>query len=213
MVLPDWMRWLILMMLLLLLLIIPIFMAQAATNRERRRARLQINLLKTREQSLLMQVQQLDAQLKKLTNKNPAAEDEPLENGKKVFISYSSNDYEIAKPLRDLLQQNQIPCFMAPESIPAGSNYTKEIPDAICNCFAMVVLLSQSAQDSLWVPKEINMALDENVPVIPFLVDINNPNRQFRFMLGQCQYIQSIKDPNSAKHELISRLKHLQSID
>ena len=130
-----------------------------------------------------------------------------------VFISYSSIDQLQAETVRGVLEKNGIPCWMAPRDIPGGSNYTKEIPDAICNCFAMVVLLSQSAQDSLWVPKEINMALDENVPVIPFLVDINNPNRQFRFMLGQCQYIQSIKDPNSAKHELISRLKHLQSID
>jgi len=48
-----------------------------------------------------------------------------------VFISYSSKEYETANIVRQTLKSNKIKCWMAPESIPAGSNYSREIPKGI----------------------------------------------------------------------------------
>lgn len=208
---PQWFRWLILILIMLCLICVIYSITQVFITRQKRRARLHINLLETKEQMLLDRIADLERQLAALRNTSIPAQEDEMIYGKKVFISYSSKDYAIANAVRELLKQHKIPSFMAPESIPAGSNYTQEIPEAIGACFAMVVLLSQSAQESKWVPKEIDMALEDNVPVIPFLVDINKPNRQFRFMLGQCQYIHPREDANNANQELIARLKHLQA--
>ena len=66
---------------------------------------------------------------------------------RQVFISYSSKDYSQALSVRNVLEQNGITCWMAPESIPGGSNYTKEIPIAIRECQAFVLMLSANAQN------------------------------------------------------------------
>ena len=59
-----------------------------------------------------------------------------------VFISYKSEDYQQADWLRSVLEQNGISCWMAPASIPGGSNYAKEIPRAIENCRVFVLVLA-----------------------------------------------------------------------
>lgn len=53
-----------------------------------------------------------------------------------IFISYSSRDYNTAETIRKVLENNGIECWMAPESIPMGSDYAREIPDAIEKCSA-----------------------------------------------------------------------------
>ena len=42
-----------------------------------------------------------------------------------IFISYSSKEYSSAKKIKEYLDSNDISCWMAPDSIPEGSNYTK----------------------------------------------------------------------------------------
>ncbi len=39
-----------------------------------------------------------------------------------VFISYSSDEYDKALPLKQMLERNDIDCWMAPDSIPSGSD-------------------------------------------------------------------------------------------
>ena len=48
-----------------------------------------------------------------------------------VFISYSSVEYATALQIRSALESNRIDCWMAPESIPPGSDYADEIQGAI----------------------------------------------------------------------------------
>ena len=47
-----------------------------------------------------------------------------------IFISYSSKEYEEAHRLKTVIENNGIPCWMAPRSIPVGSDYSSEIPTA-----------------------------------------------------------------------------------
>ena len=75
-----------------------------------------------------------------------------------VFISYSSRDYEQAQKLRIRLEQDGITCWMAPENIRAGQDYASEIPAAIANCSVFLLLLTDNAQRSTWVPKELDTA-------------------------------------------------------
>ena len=78
---------------------------------------------------------------------------------------------------------------MAPNSISPGSNYTKEIPTAISNSNAVVLILSKFAQESNWVPKEIDSAINKGVKIIPLQIDDKPLNGRFGFMLSQSQRI------------------------
>ena len=72
---------------------------------------------------------------------------------KEVFISYKAEEYNEAMAVKQVLEANGISCWMAPESISGGSNYASEIPRAIRECTVFVLILSEQAQKSRWVPK------------------------------------------------------------
>ena len=65
-----------------------------------------------------------------------------------VFISYSSQNKADADAIRALLEKNGIRVWMAPDSIPPGSNYMSEITPAIENCGYFLLLLSEDSEKS-----------------------------------------------------------------
>jgi len=101
-----------------------------------------------------------------------------------VFISYKSDEYAEASWLRQVLEKNSISCWIAPESIPGGSNYGREIPMAIRNCRVFVLVLSNKAQKSIWISKEINMALNTGKIIMPFTIENCELHKEFNFYFG-----------------------------
>lgn len=104
-----------------------------------------------------------------------------------VFISYSSKDYETASKIRAILTSNNIECWMAPESIPAGGDYAKDIPQAIGMSDIFLVIVSQSSQESVWVPKELDLAITLRKNIIPVHTDNSDWIDAFRFRLSNVQ--------------------------
>lgn len=86
-----------------------------------------------------------------------------------IFISYSSIDTEQAQALRARLERDGLSCWMAPEDIRAGQDYASEIPAAIANCDVFLLFLTDNAQRSTWVPKELDTAINLSRTVIPFV--------------------------------------------
>jgi len=101
-----------------------------------------------------------------------------------VFISYSTRETGKAEAVRNILEKNGIVCWMAPRDIPAGSNYTEEIPAAIRGCQVFLLILSQNAQKSTWVPRELETAVNCGKVIIPFMVEDFQLNDEFNFLLG-----------------------------
>lgn len=105
-----------------------------------------------------------------------------------VFISYSSIERRQAYAIRSFLKEKGIVCWMAPESIPAGSNYTREIPVAIRNCTVFLLILSENSQKSPWVLRELDGAINQNKYVLPYLLDEAPMADEFQFLLTGCQW-------------------------
>ena len=89
---------------------------------------------------------------------------------KELFISYKSQDFDQANWLKTVLETNGISFWMAPASIPGGSNYAKEIPLAIENCRVFVLVMTRNCQNSIWIPKELDRALNCRKPVMPIVL-------------------------------------------
>lgn len=128
---------------------------------------------------------------------------EILDHGKKsspdVFISYSSRQLKEATVIRDALLQVGISCWMAPDSIPKGSQYWKEIPIALANTKVLVLLLTPDAESSLWVPKELNTAIENRNVIIPFQ-PFDYPNgTAFRFILSDIQILRAWEFPEETR--------------
>ena len=101
---------------------------------------------------------------------------------------------------------------MAPESIPAGSNYTKEIPYGILYSKIAVLILSKDAIRSVWVNQEVSYLINANHIVIPYLVDnldITSETIQepFSEVISQHQPITHMGDSDSLNN-LLSAVQH-----
>lgn len=126
-----------------------------------------------------------------------------------VFISYSSREIEIANQLKYILETNGVPCWMAPQSIPAGSDYGKEIPKAIEKCKAFLLLLSDASQNSNWVPKEVGRAIGKGKIVVPFQIDNAAISDAFDFYLTNSQRISAYNRMSDAYQEVVKCLQDI----
>ena len=131
---------------------------------------------------------------------------------KEIFISYSSNDLIQAETVRNVLEKNGLSCWMAPRDIPGGSNYTKEIPIAIRNCKVFVLILSDSAQNSHWVLKELDSAVNCGKVILPFMLEDCALNDEFNFLLTGAQRYSAYQKKAEAMETLIGRIRGILDV-
>ena len=115
-----------------------------------------------------------------------------------VFISYKVEEFTEAKRIKSHLEANDIPCWMAPMSIRGGMSYAQEIPPAIQNCCAFVLILSQKAQESKWVPRELDQAINCNKVILPYMTENCPLKSDFSFYLTNVQRYEAFREPEEA---------------
>lgn len=101
-----------------------------------------------------------------------------------VFISYSSKNQPSVDAMRALLRKYHIDHWIAPDDIPAGSKYAKVIGQAIKNCTCMLLLLTEDAQNSPWVPKEVERAINYKKPILPVQLEDLQLNEEFEMYIS-----------------------------
>lgn len=123
-----------------------------------------------------------------------------------VFISYSSGEYDKVIPIKKHLESEGISCWMAPDSIPGGSSYAAEIEAAIRSCDAFVLFLSESAQNSPWVTKELDRALNAGKRVLPYVMESITLNADFSFYLTNVQWYTAFADEKKALNTMTNEI-------
>lgn len=129
-----------------------------------------------------------------------------------VFISYKAEEYEEANNVRIILEKNGISCWMAPESIKGGLSYAIEIPKAIKECRIFVVILSEKAQNSKWVPREIDQAINYNKIIMPFAIENCPLKDEFNFYLTNVQRFEAYKNKSLAIEKMVSEIKAILNV-
>jgi len=86
-----------------------------------------------------------------------------------VFISYASEDRELAREVRSRLSNAQKQGWLDSTSIIIGGDYRQEIDKAIRTAAAVVVLLTPHSVRSQYVTYEWAFALGAGVPVLPLM--------------------------------------------
>ncbi len=90
---------------------------------------------------------------------------------KRIFISHSSKDHDTAALICDALEKNGLLCWIAPRDIPYGKEWAGEIAKAIENSSAFLFLSSGNSNASGQVSREIQLAIENEVPIIPIRLD------------------------------------------
>ena len=109
-----------------------------------------------------------------------------------AFISYSTRDLVVARQVKELLERPGCSAFLAEYSVAAGDPLDETITAAIERCDVFILLWSQNAKDSEWVPQEIGIAKAQKKPIIP--VSLHKDAVPSGFLKGT-KYLPLYKNP------------------
>lgn len=117
-----------------------------------------------------------------------------------AFISYSTKNQATADAMRELLKMHNIDTWMAPNDIPVGSKYAQVIGQAVKNCTCLLLLLSDDSQNSPWVAKEVERAINYRKTILPVQLEDIQLNDEFEMYISTDQIIAIRKlDENAAE--------------
>lgn len=123
-----------------------------------------------------------------------------------IFISYKAEEFDEANSVKTALEENGISCWMAPMSIKGGLSYASEIPKAIRNCKVFVLVLSEKAQSSNWIPRELDQAINENKIIMPFMIENCPLQDEFAFYLSNVQRYNAYENKGNAIEKMICEI-------
>ena len=121
----------------------------------------------------------------------------PKKNAPEVFISYSSQNQDVADMLVNTAKINGINCWIASSSIEAGS-YAKQIVQGIKEARVFVVIVSESAILSPHVKNELDIAtsrIKDGLIIMPFKIDDSELDDECRYYLGRQEFFMGEKPP------------------
>lgn len=90
--------------------------------------------------------------------------------GYSAFISHASEDREIAETIVSELESKGLSCWIAPRNVRIGHEYPKEIIHGIERSKCFVLVVSDSANESGHVSRELERACSRGKPIYPVRV-------------------------------------------
>ena len=109
---------------------------------------------------------------------------------RRLFISYASQDAELAQKACSALESAGFRCWMAPRDVKPGAQYADAIIRAINEAQAVVLVLSASAVASSHVCREVERAASKRKQIIAFRLDAAPLNPALEYFLSESQWIE-----------------------
>ena len=100
-----------------------------------------------------------------------------------VFISHSSLDSHIAFMLCKALEKQEFKCWIAPRNVKVGLPYAESIVDGIENSKTLIILFSTNANNSSGVLKELEVANNSQIPIVPIRIEDIFPTKSMKFYI------------------------------
>ena len=120
-----------------------------------------------------------------------------------VFFSYSTKDKPIADAIVASLEQNNIRCWYAPRDIKPSDDWGKAITNAIEHSKVFLLIFSGNSNRSQRVLDELNLAISQEIPVLPFRIENLEPDGAMKLHLSSRHWLDAY-DPSWENH--ISKL-------
>ena len=126
-----------------------------------------------------------------------------------VFVSHASADRKIADTICAALESRGVPCWIATRDVPPGENFGDTIAAAIRASRVMVLVFSDSANNSDEIKKEVVLAGRGHVPVIPLRVEDIQPSGAFEYELVTRQWIDLFVNWDQAIERLMRQIEQI----
>lgn len=126
-----------------------------------------------------------------------------------IFLSHSSADASVAGQICGQLEKNGIKCFIAPRDIRPGKEYAEELINGIDESSALVLLMSQDANSSPHVLREVEHAVSSNTPILVYKIEDVVLTKSMEYFLMTHQWVSS--KPNEDYADILAFAKDLQA--
>lgn len=128
-----------------------------------------------------------------------------------VFISHSSRDGKVAQALCEALERRGAPCWISSRDVGPGENFQEAIVRALRRSSLMVLVFSSNANNSNEIKKEIAIASQQKLVVIPVRVEDVPPSDAFAYEFAIRQWIDLFNDWDRSLDRLVAQVKTIQT--
>lgn len=127
-----------------------------------------------------------------------------------VFISYASDDGEIAQACLAALEDAGVQCWIAPRDVVPGEEWQASIHQAVRDAKAMLLIVSPRSDDSKHVEREVLLALQFEITIVPMRVQEFALGEALAYALNSVHWLDAIQPPIEAHLERM--VDHLAAI-
>ncbi len=120
-----------------------------------------------------------------------------------VFISYSSRDKATADAVCHAIEADGVRCWIAPRDLLPGRTWKQSIVPAIREARMMVLIFSDEANSSPQVRREVDIAFEADVPILPFRIEDVEMSDDLYYCIAARHWLDALTDP---KDEQIKKL-------
>jgi EipB-like/TIR domain len=124
-----------------------------------------------------------------------------------VFVSFASKDRKVATSLCDALENRGIGCWISSRNIRPGDNFQVAIVRAIRAAKVMVLVFSGNSNNSDEVKKELVLAGQSRLVVIPVRVEDVAPSEAFAYEFATRQWIDLFGDWELSIRQLADQIE------
>ncbi len=121
----------------------------------------------------------------------------------RIFITYSSKDQKVARTICTALENRGLACWISSRNVKPGQNYQEQIVRAIRSSRVMVLVFTANANNSNEIKKELALASQNNLVVIPVRIEDVAPNEAFAYEFATRQWIDLFEDWEKSMAELV----------
>jgi len=127
-----------------------------------------------------------------------------------VFISYSSKDKPIADAICAHLEAAGVRCWIAPRDITPGEDWPTAISQAIAQGRVLVLVFSAHSNASEDVSRELYLAANHKLVIIPFKIENIEPEAGKQYYLARTHWLEALNPPTQEQiQNLVERVKTL----
>ncbi len=112
-----------------------------------------------------------------------------------VFISFSVEDKSVGDAVCATLETRNIRCWIAPRDIVPGSDWGEAIIHGIKGARLMVLVFSSHANGSAQVKREVEVAINSGLVIIPFRIENILPKGSLEYFLSTPHWLDAITPP------------------
>jgi TIR domain len=123
-----------------------------------------------------------------------------------IFITYSSKDEKVARTICTALESRGLACWISSRNVKPGQNFQEQIVRAIRAAKIMILVFTANANNSDEIKKELALASQNNLVVIPVRIQDVVPNEAFAYEFATRQWIDLFDDWENSMARLAEQI-------